>query len=65
MDWIETLLTLLLTLQGANTIFLWSLHEKVTELVTQRQSCAFCQSDVSSKELENIRRLAQKYDHAR
>lgn len=56
MDWIEAGVALMIGVQGANTLFLWSLHEKVTELVTQRQSCAFCQSDASTLELERMRR---------
>lgn len=56
MDWVEAGVGIIIAVQGANTLFLWSLHEKVTELIAQRESCAFCQSDTSTLELERMRR---------
>lgn len=55
MEWIEQGILIILTIQGANTMFLWSLHGKVTKLVTQREACAFCQSDTSTTELQKMK----------
>lgn len=56
MDLVEQGIALILTVHGANTLFLWSLHEKITQLIAQREACAFCQSDTSTLELERMRR---------
>lgn len=57
MSWEESAMALIISLTGANTLFLWSLHEKVTKLEADyttlkewvhaiykiQESCGYCQ----------------------
>lgn len=56
MDWIEAGVLIIIAVEGTNTLFLWSLHEKLTQEISKREACAFCQSDASTLELERMRR---------
>lgn len=58
MVWEEYGIQIVLAAQGFTMLLLWSVHEKVTQLETERKNCAFCQTDTSMIEVERMKRHA-------